>query len=253
MTSKLVSIVRQNRDWPKQVIVYRVVDGERRGILFECCLNAFGHSPKCSECPRCSVKTTHGQCSNKACLDSELCVTHIKAYYHVIIKRSRIPNGGLGLFAVARSQKATKSRHSTPVFRPGDPIAPYGGIRMTPDEFDALYDFKFNRKRYENTGPYAVSTDHGEVIDGLCVRRVGAYANDFRGSDAEGSDAKGPNAILEEDQLVATKNIYPNDEIYVDYGEEYWEGAKNIDVEQRPIRPDPRVRQTGLKGAIVRH
>lgn len=251
--SKVSSVMLQHPEWPRQVVVYRVVDGVTRGLLFECCMNAFGHAPKCSECSFCKASTASGRpCRQRACLDAEYCLRHLRERYNVIIRPSRIAGGGLGLFAVRprplrRHQGSRSSRTKHPVFVRGDFVAPYGGVRMTPEEFDQLYDFTYQRKKYENTGPYALQADNGDVIDGLCLRRVGAYANDYHGSSAPG-----PNVRLEQDGLWALQDIFPGEEILTDYGPAYWAEQNNIRVVQRPVRPDTTVRLSGPKGKVVR-
>lgn len=251
--SKVSSVVIHNPEWPRLVLVYRVVDGVSRGLLFECCMNAFGHAPKCSECSFCTALTASGRrCRQRACLDAEYCLGHLRQQYNVVIRPSQIAGGGLGLFAVRprplrRHHGSRISRQKNPVFVRGDFVAPYGGVRMTSEEFDELYDFTHEGKQYENTGPYALTADNGDVIDGLCLRRVGAYANDYHGSLAPG-----PNVRLEQDGLWALRDIFPGEEILTDYGPEYWDTQNHLRVVQTPFRPDATVRLTGPKGKVVR-
>lgn len=250
--SRVQNVLIQRPDQPRLVLVYRVIDGQTRGLLFECCMNAFGKAPQCGACALCSAVTAGGQrCRRRACLDAELCAIHLRERYNVIIRPSNIPHGGLGLFAVTPRplKRRTASRQGRePVFVKDEFIAPYDGVRLTPDEFNRLYDFYHEGQRYETTGPYAVKADDGMVIDGLCLRRVGAYANDYRGSDQ-----KQPNARLEEDGLYAERDIFARDEVLVDYGAAYWETQQHLKVVQTPVNPDGRVRSAGPRGTVVRH
>lgn len=250
--SRVSSVLLRHPEWPRRILVYRVVNGVTQGLLFECCMNAFGISPRCSACSHCTalVGRERQPCPQRACLDAEYCLSHLRQFYHVLIQPSGIAEGGLGLFAARRRPLRVGSNgRPLPVFVPGEFIAPYGGVHLTPQQFDALYDFEHAGQHYESTGPYAVQADDGHIIDGLCLRRVGAYANDYRGSAASG-----PNAELQEDGLWALHNIFPGDEILVDYGQAYWAAQNHLRVVQTPVAPQRAVpTSTGIRGRIRRH
>jgi hypothetical protein len=135
-----------------------------------------------------------------------------------------------------------------PMFTRGNFIAPYRGVTMTKSEFDNLYDFYADDKKYESTGPYTIVKADGHIVDGICMRSVGAYANDYRRSEQIT-----PNAMLREDGLYAKRNIYAGNEIVVDYGKHYWEFSKNLRVRHKIImQPVTNVdKSMGQRGEIV--
>ena len=239
---------------PKKIVVYAKVDGVRKQKLFECCLNTHGACPKCSGCSACTADVQHRdgsvtRCRRKTCQDSELCSSHLKSKYHVVIAKSTIPNGGMGLFAGGRKKHRSSRKQAIPVFRKGDLITPYGGHDLKQKVFDSLYDFDSEGKHYETAGPYAIgSTKKGHVTDGMCLRRAGAFCNDYHGSKAAGPNAElGDNAMVE-----ALRDIYQGEEILVDYGKAYWKGQENLDVVQEDVRIDHSVPETGKRGRYIR-
>ena len=236
---------------PQSLTVYKKIDGHRGDPLFSCCLNSHGKSPQCSSCGQCTGTTRRGtRCQQKTCRDADFCHHHLKRNYNVVINISRIPHAGLGLFCVTSQDIGDQERRNgeAPVFRRGSFIVPYGGHELKQSTLDLLYDYIHERKRVENAGPYAIQSDRDDyVFDGLCYRRAGAYVNDYRHS------GKTPNARLWPDGIRAIKNIYKGDEIYVDYGDDYWRGQNGLDVSAKPVRVHRNASRTGLKGRYVRN
>jgi len=162
------------------------------------------------------------RCNKSACKDSEFCEVHLLKNDSVVIGKSRIPQGGLGLFAWTARDVGSQQRKDKkpPLFTKNKYITAYGGRRTTPEKLSKWYDYKNdNGEKIETTAPYALTMNDGTIRDAACKRRAGAYVNDYRGS------GKRPNAELKDDGVYALKNIYKGDEILVDYGSEYWKGS----------------------------
>jgi SET domain-containing protein len=121
-------------------------------------------------------------------------------------KTSQIPNAGLGLFTTVAIKK-------------GDRIIEYTGKITTWAEADHM----------NGDNPFIFYVNENHVIDASKTRKsLAKYANDAKGL----TKVKGltNNAEFEEDGLkvyiIATKNIKPNQEIFVDYGPDYWKTVK---------------------------
>ena len=117
----------------------------------------------------------------------------------LIVKKSLIPQAGLGLFADR-------------VFKKDEPICEYTGQKMT----QAQYDKKYGD---DAMGSYGLQLDATHVIDAAkTTSGVARYACDYHGS------RKRPNAEYVSDAghvyIVAIRNIKAGDEIYTDYGDE---------------------------------
>ena len=102
-----------------------------------------------------SNRPSHSQCSNRA-FYGYLCVDHAKKYYHVEVKRSLLPDAGLGLFATQRIYEST-------------PICPYLGPIVSSEEFD------------HEPSAYGLEAVNGEIINPIhpwdCFAR---FANNLR-------------------------------------------------------------------------
>ena len=231
--------------------VFKKIGGQRGDVLFSCCLNSHGEHPNCSSCSTCQeVNTRSGRpCRRKTCRDARYCFTHLRMRYNVAIGVSRIPNGGLGLFCFTHRNigAGERRRHAQPIFNAGDFIVPYGGHELRQATLNRLYDYTHNRRRVVNTGPYAIESDHkGHVVDAMCFRQAGAYANDHRHS------GKPVNAELRTDGVYAVREIYKGDEILVDYGDQYWRGQNGLETQTKTIRADSSVDRVGNMGRYIR-
>ena len=231
---------------PSKVTVYKSGGKEK---LFSCCLNSYGKCPKCSTCATCKGKTKSGSpCKMKACLDSEYCYHHLKSSYNVVISASRIKNAGLGLFCMTSKNigQTERDNKQPPVFKKGDFVAPYGGKEMKQSRLNRLYDYTVNGTKIETTAPYGIQSERdGYVIDGLCLRRVGAYINDAKGSKYK------PNTIITPDGMYATRNIFKGDEILTSYGEEYWANEHTLSYKTQKIRASKSVPKIGERGRYI--
>lgn len=220
--------------------------------MFSCCLNTYGNGEncKCSKCSRCKgLKRDGTRCSLRTCIDSEYCHHHLKSNYNVVINLSRVPNGGLGLFAMTSKNVGQQERDlgHPPVFRRDDVIVPYGGRSLTNATFESIYDYTDERGRHvENAGPYAIQGENNRTHDAMCRRRAGAYMNDVRGSGMR------KNAKLRNDgNVIATADIFKGDEILTNYGAGYWTGSDRIRHESKNVRADSRIALRGRRGTYV--
>lgn len=146
-------------------------------------------------------------CSRKTCKYGPYCWQHTRSKYNVAVRKSTIPNAGSGLFAIES-------------FNEGAKICPYTGELLTKEEVDARYGDDENVAEYvyriskKRKGPTYIDASKTNA----CVAR---YANhDENRANAEFKDppADKPPIVW----IVATKKIRPGEEIFVNYGEEYW-------------------------------
>ncbi len=155
--------------------------------------------------------------------------------YLVEIKKSRIPSAGEGLFALEG-------------FEQGDRIAKYSGQILTEEEFNERYG---EHELAAYTVPVVINhngIDYTYYIDADNNKLdLGRFANDYRGSKkkkpnaeiiyVEGSDIwddfpslKQPILKYVDVWLEATEPIVEGDEIYIDYGEDYWKETLQKEV-----------------------
>ncbi|HTL82819.1 MAG TPA: SET domain-containing protein [Bacteroidia bacterium] len=129
----------------------------------------------------------------------------------LVVKKSRIKDAGKGLFTTSRIRK-------------GDVIVEYLGERIT---------WKQALRRYKGREEellYIFEINEQNCIDAHAFpHALAAYANDANGTKHLGGKKHSFRNNCEYDvikgrpYIVATKDIGPNSEIFVDYGEEYWE------------------------------
>lgn len=213
--------------------------GDSNRVLVRCCVNQ-GRNPPCRKCPQCQAYNirTRRRCRNRTCKDFRYCHTHLKRpflekqgnqfiqrHIGVSISPSRIPGGGMGLFATKRFERDQK-------------IVEYGGIARNMATLDDAYDYiGTNGVLVEPTAPYAI--DIGTtILDAACLRGAGAFANDPQGTQHRANARIVPGSTY----LTATTTIRPGDEIYVSYGDIYWQwvGPAFIQFSTKYIRPGKR-------------
>lgn len=191
-----------------------------RGVLFECDV----------QCQRCiGISQRSGtRCKRTCCIGVPYCWQHLLSVAHLRIKDSTVAGAGKGLFCKLTSRERKRrsgGRARTArlvVFRRGNVIVPYHGQLINERELVNRYDEKSidgTRVVTEYTAPYAARLNRRQVVDAACKRGAGALANHKRGRQANATletSADGRSIVL-----VATKNIYDGDEIFVDYGRNY--------------------------------
>jgi len=126
----------------------------------------------------------------------------------LFIKRSKIPESGLGLFTKITIPK-------------GACIVEYKGrlvkwIDIKHEDGHNGYLLRVNRSWVINAKPYK--------------KAFGRYANDARGIFQNKKLHNNSEYLLEGNRcfIYATRDILPNSEILVGYGKEYWKLAKQI-------------------------
>lgn len=155
------------------------------------------------QCKAVSARTG-AQCGRNVCIGIPYCFHHMRAIMHLDIRKSRIPNAGNGLFALA-------------AFAAGDFITEYGGAVTTHKALDDLYG--------NHTAPYAVcvicdeqqGTEH--IEDAACHRGIGSISNHGSAAEANAEYAWCPmrKCVI----LRAIRNIANGDEILCNYGDAY--------------------------------
>lgn len=150
---------------------------------------------------RCSYKGRNGRCQRKTTITHPYCAQHTRMVLGVSVRKSQIPNAGLGLFA-------EKS------FKTGDYVAQYSGEIISVEEYD---------KRYSDDamGSYGVELDSKRVIDACrSDSGVARYACDYHGSGKKPNVEYVADDEKDEVWLVAIRPIKKGDEILSDYGDD---------------------------------
>ena len=126
----------------------------------------------------------------------------------MIIKKSRLPHAGKGLFTKVAIKKGTR-------------IVEYKGRLQTWKEV----------KEQDGHNGYLMYISRKAVINALPVLKTfGRYANDAMGLTRVDGLRNNAEYISEGNRcyIDATRNIKPNEEILVGYGREYWTLIKRI-------------------------
>lgn len=189
------------------------------------------------KCMQCVARKGARRCKRKSCYTVPYCWQHLKSLANLRIGRTTLLDPAtnrrfqfLGLFA------CDSKRPGETLFRKGDAITPYVGDVKTMDEIDLMYG-------EDDTVPYGELTEVQDgddlVVDGACFRGVASLANDaIPGSTCDGGGCRTNSRFHSGDgnypTLKATRVIKDGDEIFVDYGEEYWGGN------HKPHRTKPR-------------
>lgn len=156
-------------------------------------------------CVRCEAKTSKGKgrrCKRNTCKYAKFCFQHNKAPLR--IGPSKIRGAGQGLFA----KKDFKNKEL---------VTPYNGKMIDRAESD------------RTDSGYAVEINRNLFVDGRDTQSgFGRWPNDCRSRSKRMKQCKGNNAKLAVDRVRrkvnvrATKKIKKGDEVYVSYGQHYW-------------------------------
>ena len=139
-------------------------------------------------------------CPNHVTVGLPYCPRHRRLIQGLAIKKSSIPNSGQGLF-------------TTKEFNKGELICKYVGEHIDEEELERRYG--------KYTAPYGMSLTKNKYIDGALVRGIGNLINhNFkRNANVEFRNTKdGSSRRITGIDLVATKNIPANTELFVHYG-----------------------------------
>ena len=162
---------------------------------------------------QCSCISSIGRrCRNKTVIGSGYCWQHLLSIKHLRIKPSTIPNAGEGLFALNK-----RIPIGTLMFQEGDKLVEYHGEIINHNELERRYGDK--------TAPYGIEINHNRYEDGALLRGVGTLINHkpLRQSNCRFSISKNNRnpQLNNKINIVATKNIYNGDELFVYYGDDY--------------------------------
>lgn len=136
------------------------------------------------------------------------CAQHTRTELGLVVKPSRIPGAGLGLFTAPDVE-----------FNVGDSIAMLRGEKVTKAELDRRYG--------DYTAPYGVTLSRTDIEDGATARYVGHFANTRVNPKGTTSVKTGTNAKISHNttkktvMLKATARIPPDTEILAYYGKQY--------------------------------
>ena len=157
----------------------------------------------------------HPRCHQTVEWDMFLCTLHLQRMFGVKVAPSVVEGIGNGLIATRPIQK-------------GFPVGFYGGETVSNEQISARYQFQNQQDEPESvTCPYAVDLDSETLtLDSMRFRGAASYCNDARGTSYQ------YNATLHEDCVSALRDIKAGEEIFVDYGEDYWSfaGQDSFDV-----------------------
>ncbi len=150
------------------------------------------------ESVQCEYKLNDGRLCLEPTKQTTLCKKHLKMYNHLEIKKSTIPNAGLGLFATSNLKADTF-------------ICEYKG--------EIQYEIM--------SGPYVLELGKGKYLNGNSSINVGSYSNECHRNDKINCYCQGNNArlILNIDDRVylrLTRNVKAGEEIFTSYGNSYW-------------------------------
>ncbi len=147
----------------------------------------------------------------------------------LVVRKSRIPNAGRGLF-------------TTSPIRKGDVIVEYLGDKLTWKQVLQRYKHNLDEVRYV----FSITDDN--CIDAKPRKEeLAQYSN-----DANGGGKKGPfknnceySIIKKRPYIVAKKSIPANAELLVDYGDEYWEAIR--ENEEKEMKKQEKKKTAGKK------
>lgn len=188
----------------------------------------YGDTLECNmRCMRCVARKGGVQCRRTTCYTLPYCWQHLKLVAHLRVGRTTLKDPSTGRRFKFRGLFACDAKNPGGiVFRRNDIISPYVGELLSAQELDARYS-------EDELAPYVdvveVGMDGDMYIDGACMRGVASLANDaINGSTCTTQKCRNNSFFFSGDgnypQLKALRNIRDGDEIFVAYGDEYWDG-----------------------------
>jgi len=165
-------------------------------------------------CSRCiAINENSGkQCGRRTCM-SQYCWQHLKIKKGLKIDDSKLPNAGLGLFAVKK-----RKRSRDPVFEKNDKIDTYVGKVLN------------DRQTKKSNSPYIAALKKNHNIDARKTNSCAArYINDARNTPRNVPRSRYNTDWTNNRKRIGVKairNISNNDELLLDYGSDYWKPEK---------------------------
>lgn len=157
------------------------------------------------------IKKNGQQCKNHCIIGTPYCRAHLLYQHFLVIKTSTIPNAGLGVFV-----KNIHKGNNEVVFKTGDRICAYDGEVITQEVADHRYG--------NNTAVYGVSLHNHMVEDGALRRGIGSLINHKPSHANCRLSINAHNRC----QIIATKNIRNNTELFLSYGRSYKLNEPNV-------------------------
>ena len=168
-------------------------------------------------CTQCRFRLAAGRrCRNTTCDRFPFCWMHMKKAYGLVAQTSRIPNAGLGLFFVGYKDE---DGDFVNLIKKNEVVTHYSGKhKLTTAQYDA---------RFGDDTSYGVCTRRNECLDGgptdnfpgrLINHKSYSRANVRWGQTITRT---GDRYML---PMYATTNIRAGQELYIDYGPDYWRG-----------------------------
>lgn len=164
---------------------------------------------------RCSYIKPNGQrCKKSVVMGLPLCFPHSLKTYNVKIQKSLIPNTNMkGLFAFDVSKGVNEI-----VFNKNDVICPYSS--------ELINLIELNKRYGEYTAPYAVELSKEVYRDGAIERGIGSFIN--HAPQRKVNSRFSVNQRNKTVNIVATKRIRNNEEIYLNYGRQYMINERGV-------------------------
>ena len=173
------------------------------------------------ESDQCRLNKKNGtRCKKRCQIGMSICWIHLLSQCHLRIKKSGIRNAGMGVFALdngpdnfSRRKTINKRNLRNVLFKKKDVICEYNGEFIDNDELKGRYDDK--------TAPYGVQLNNNETEyeDAAIYRGVGSminHSNDKYKVNCQ-LDVFDDDNDIERTYIIATKNIYNNQELFIDY------------------------------------
>jgi hypothetical protein len=151
------------------------------------------------------IKKNGERCKKKCCIGIEYCRPHLTQKKNLQIRKSTIPNGGLGLFAYKEY-----TADNTIIFKKGDKICEYEGELLTAEQINERY--------HGLTAPYSVALNQNQFVDSSLERGIGSLSNTKPNHNNASFVIDNRNHKA---SIKATVNIKQNQEIFLSYGRSY--------------------------------
>jgi hypothetical protein len=157
---------------------------------------------------QCEEINANGQrCRKKVVMGAPYCNIHLKHKHYLVIRDSTIQNAGKGVFVFH-----PKKEEDDIIFKKGDRICYYEGEVLTHDQFLDRYS------NADKTAPYTVQLHKNKYEDGALKRGIGSMINHKPTAQCNCKLSISHNNRA---QIIATKNIYNYEELFINYGRSY--------------------------------